>query len=1266
MRSKSFSVFLCVIALLSGCSASTLSAETFRNPYRIPTPVDPDLVLVGDINGDGRPDLLWGDTTSTPYKLHILLAQPGGVYISAPDLILPANTGDGCYIADFNKDGRNDLLCSTNNAPNTWLQVILGNGDGTFQAPIATTLPVNVNSYVYSGIYALGDFNNDGVPDALVYYSLDQFYVLLGDGRGGFQAPIPFHSHNNSLPILADLNGDGKLDIFFTKGLSAALGNGDGTFGPLVDTIFTSNGSVTCVLHDMDGDGRPDAVCGLVGVLGAITPGGTSQLIFHGNGDGTFNTTTPISYKVFGNSSERGAGLGTYGSPVAVVDLNGDGIADVLASSGDGLAVLVGGPNLTFSSPQHFALAGNSHGYVPFIPYANSLTDITGDGITDITTAGPNGISIAYGQHDGTYLSAPAYEVAEVIGYASFADFNGDGIIDVVASGDTALKLSLGKGDGTFGTPMALPNGNIDFSIDDYPHILHGDFNGDGKQDILAIGSSSVYQYDSYVQLGHGDGSFYAPVLVAGTSTIYPVFSPISDAAVADLNHDGRSDIFQMNSGSSQAAQIISMLATGNGTTFNVVNTSVPYEPVANGFYFANSQPAVADFNGDGKLDAVYGALSNLYVLKGNGDGSFASTGLILPIPQLAGIASRGTIAVATADFDGDGNQDFVALVLYGNAQDIYPGPNATAALVYYGKGDGTFSAPVIAGSFDRNYSGVATGDLNRDGLIDLVFRTGGTLPGGTSPMGNALGVVHSLPGRSFGLETNYTGGNGLSSSAVADLNGDGYPDMIFANAGLASSVTVLLNSGGKPFVTGFLTASPAPSVFTTGFSLSATLLPPSGGASPTGNIAFSIDGVSMGSAVLSGNVATVAGPTTLAVGVHQLTAAWAGDSNYAALNLGGTHTVTAFPLQVVLTSSLNPSTAGQQVLFSTQFIPSPPAGVDLTGHAYTGLLSFYDGTTLLAFEQVSTFGYNLSTANLSAGTHNITAVYASDGVVAGATSNVVVQVVNALPSTATLTANPIASVFGGQTQLTATVSAITTVPGHRVPAGTVTFYNGSVAIGSASLASGTAGLISTTLPVGTDQLSCEYSGDTTYLSSACNTVAVSIAAPPSGFTLTLSPSTITVQDGQTGAVAIQLGSVGTFAGPVSLTYGALPQYGSVTITPATDTLVAGGTASSSLVFHTVATGPALASTKQRARGWPVAFAVTVFFLVPLGARRRRRLLRVLGVVVAAVAMQGLVGCGDQWFYTALVAPGTYQIPVTATGSDQSSHTKTLTVIVTQ
>jgi hypothetical protein len=199
-----------------------------------------------------------------------------------------------------------------------------------------------------------GDLNGDGFAD-LVEEDGNGGYTqaLLGDGKGHFTtapgSPIQV-SINGGLPVAVDLNGDGHPDLFFPEGPYVVLGKGDGSFNP--PTNYSVYPIAICTLHDMDGDGHPDAVCGYGEAPNGDIDGVTDLIILHGNPDGSFNTT-PISDKTFGDMNSEYDGYGTFRFPIAVADFNGDGIPDVLATSGDGASVLLGGPGLTFSTPLH-------------------------------------------------------------------------------------------------------------------------------------------------------------------------------------------------------------------------------------------------------------------------------------------------------------------------------------------------------------------------------------------------------------------------------------------------------------------------------------------------------------------------------------------------------------------------------------------------------------------------------------------------------------------------------------------------------------------------------------------------------------------------------------------------------------------------------------------------------------------------------------------------------------------------------------------------
>jgi hypothetical protein len=112
MFSKLCSILVYTCCLLIQCSTATLRAETFRNPYRIPTPTDPSSIAAGDLNGDGIADIVWIDSYDSPGTVKAFLSQPGGGYLPGPDVVSGSSTvrPGVCVMTDVNHDSHLDLV----------------------------------------------------------------------------------------------------------------------------------------------------------------------------------------------------------------------------------------------------------------------------------------------------------------------------------------------------------------------------------------------------------------------------------------------------------------------------------------------------------------------------------------------------------------------------------------------------------------------------------------------------------------------------------------------------------------------------------------------------------------------------------------------------------------------------------------------------------------------------------------------------------------------------------------------------------------------------------------------------------------------------------------------------------------------------------------------------------------------------------------------------------------------------------------------------
>jgi hypothetical protein len=430
---------------------------------------------MGDFNGDGKADFAVVNEGSN--TVSILLGRGDGTFRPKTDFTT-GTTPWGLGVGDFNGDGKLDLAVANRGANS--ISILIGNGDGTLQPRtdiILPPTPVTLLPVVPLAV-TVGDFNGDGKADLAVatqVFNTNDVTILLGNGNGTFQASVTtvtngstfagfgLSGNGQSSIATADFNGDGHLDLVvvnntdfrqpFGRGsfisspgpgtVSVLLGNGDGTFQAPRNSAVGSE-AMTVAVGDFNGDGRPDfAVNNLAS---------NSLSVFTNSGGGNFSSST-----ILGVSGNLAAG-----------DFNGDGITDLAAGgtvfkgqAGTGLQAPTTSYALTMSSPVTADLNGDGHLDLAGVTGTNLVGDWlnTGNGTFSAPILIPGG---------GVTLSSQAT-----------ADFNGDGIRDLVTA--STGQVQLGLGDGRFGDTTTLAfsstgvaavdadgNGTIDILVGPY------------------------------------------------------------------------------------------------------------------------------------------------------------------------------------------------------------------------------------------------------------------------------------------------------------------------------------------------------------------------------------------------------------------------------------------------------------------------------------------------------------------------------------------------------------------------------------------------------------------------------------------------------------------------------------------------------------------------------------------------------------------------------------------------------------------------------
>lgn len=313
-------------------------------------------IASADFNGDHIFDIAVAEGPAGP---GILLGKGDGTFTLESDTAVTGGTGSIALAGDFNGDGNVDLYFTGNSSSGV---VLFGNGNGTFGPPVDLTLFQQVG-FVAAGE---GDFNNDKRMD-LVSLNYESYDILLGQANETFTlVSAPFSGLQSSIaPAIGDFNKDGRLDMMISQlaSVQVLLGNGDGTFTPWrsININLPGNNSLcgadALATGDLDRDGNLDVVI-------PVSCAHVAEILY-GNGDGTFQD--PVQLPL-----EQGY------DAVSIVDLNGDGLPDLIFSNQGIIGIIHNAGNRTYSGETHY-LAGTVGNIV--------VQDFNGDGLPDIAVA---------------------------------------------------------------------------------------------------------------------------------------------------------------------------------------------------------------------------------------------------------------------------------------------------------------------------------------------------------------------------------------------------------------------------------------------------------------------------------------------------------------------------------------------------------------------------------------------------------------------------------------------------------------------------------------------------------------------------------------------------------------------------------------------------------------------------------------------------------------------------------------------------------------
>ncbi len=717
-------------------NTSTIGVISLDTKIDFAAEISPERLSIGDIDGDGKPDLAITNINTNTLSVFRNTGSPGTISFATKIDFITGAESYGVSIGDLDGDGKPDLAV-TNYDLNTLSVLRSTSTPGVISFDAKIDFSTGMEPFSLS----MGDLDGDGKPDLVVgndgYNAVSVFKNTSVPGTISFDSKVDFTTGGRSYDVtIGDLDGDGNIDIAVVNSFDntvSVLRNtsiiGSISFANKVD-FPTGTGPVSVSIGDIDSDGKPDlAVANLHSNYISVF---RNQI----NCPPTITTFAPTSGEV--GTSVTITGTNFNSTPANNIVFFGATMATVSAGSTTSLTVTVPvGATYQPISVTDLTTGLSAYSTEPFI------TNFPCGGIVDSTS----------------FASKNDFP-AEINPYTlSIGDIDGDGKPDLVVPNFSSATISIYRNIGTIGTISFAPK--VDFPTGSQPlNVSIVDLDGDGKLDVAVanhgLNKVSVYRNTSII----GSISFDSKVDYTTGSWSWSVNA-------SDLDGDGKPDLAITNYNSNTVSILRNTSVIGSisfATTINI---------------YAGSGPmlfSITDFDEDGKPDLAIPNMTsnNVAIMKNTSIVGSISFGPIVYI-----LAGGTPICASVGDLDGDNKKDLVIVNNTTNNISVLKNTSSIGLISFDSKVD----FPTGLSPF-----GVSMEDLDGDGQIDLVVTNINSNTVSVFKNNSAVGTI------SFAPKVDYAAGTSPQQVKIGDLDGDGKGDLVTAN-NVSDDLSILRNT---------------------------------------------------------------------------------------------------------------------------------------------------------------------------------------------------------------------------------------------------------------------------------------------------------------------------------------------------------------------------------------------------------------------------------------------------------------------------------------